>query len=81
MNSEKDIINNLRIAEYYLTEHLQQYSSKSKVDYMDAYHANVLFYPHSRRYCCVLQTFAIRNAVKIKLDFEVCINYLSKEVL
>ena len=41
MNSEKDIINNLRIAEYYLTEHLQQYSSKSKVDYMDAYHANV----------------------------------------
>ena len=40
----------------------------------------VIFYPHSRRYCCVLQTFAIRNAVKIKLDFEVCINYLSKEV-
>ena len=57
MNSEKDIINNLRIAEYYLTEHLQQYSSKSKVDYMDAYHANVFIvgqrlipFPSSLRY-------------------------------
>ena len=40
----------------------------------------VMIYPHSKWYCYVLQTFAIRNAVKIKLDSEVCINYLSKEV-